>query len=68
MPPAKNPIRRAAFQIVLLILEHGPCKHLFAANGGKVVFVADTAEKRRVAAEFDGAIVVESCDKVIDVL
>ena len=40
----------------------------FAANGGKVVFVADTAEKRRVAAEFDGAIVVESCDKVIDVL
>ena len=40
----------------------------FAANGGKVVFVADTAEKRRVAAEFDGAIIVESCDKVIDVL
>lgn len=40
----------------------------FAARGGKVVFVADTEEKRRLAAAFDGATVVDSYDKIMDVL
>ena len=37
----------------------------FAANGGKVVFVAETPEKRKIAAKFEGARVVDSYAKVV---
>jgi len=37
----------------------------FAANGGKVIFVAETPEKRKIAAKFEGATVVDSYGKVI---
>ena len=42
-----------------------PALRAFAANGGKVVFVAETGEKRAIAAKFKGATVVDSYDKVI---
>ena len=40
----------------------------FAANGGKVVFVAETPEKRKIAAKFEGARVVDSYGKVVSEL
>ena len=42
-----------------------PPLRAFAANGGKVIFVAETEEKRALAATFEGATVVDSYDKVI---
>lgn len=37
----------------------------FAENGGKVVFVAETPGKRKIAAKFEGATVVDSYSKVV---
>ena len=45
-----------------------PALRTFAANGGKVVFVAETEAKRVIAAQFEGATVVDSYDKVVDAL
>lgn len=45
-----------------------PALKEFSASGGKVVFVADTDAKRYAVEKFDGAIVVESYEKVIQAI
>ena len=40
----------------------------FVSNGGKVVVVAETEEKRRIAEKFAGATVVDSYGRVVDEL
>jgi glutamine amidotransferase-like uncharacterized protein len=45
-----------------------PALRAFAASGGKVVFVADTDAKRRTAEKFDGAVVLDSWEKVMRVI
>ena len=40
----------------------------YIARGGRVVVVADTETKRETAAKLNGAIAVDSYDKVVDAI
>ena len=40
----------------------------FAANGGKVIFVTETEDKRKIAEQFEGATIVDSYNQVIEKL
>lgn len=43
-----------------------PAMRAFVKGGGKVVVVAETEKKRKIAAKFDGVTVVDSYDKVAE--
>ena len=48
--------------------DDSPCLRQFAANGGRIVVVADTDAKRALAEKIAGATVVDSYAKVVDAL
>ena len=48
--------------------DDSPALRRFVANGGRIVVVADTDAKRRLAEKIAGAVVVDSYGAVVDAL